>query len=319
MISQMLSPKRLFSMTRKNDWDAVYDGLKTNPKLALTVFSMENHITTTLLHQAITSKGNTLARTAVIAFILTAVPEAAKLANGYGSLPLHVIAQRNTKMDSKTKEALIFKLVEAYKDAVNIVGGVGRRTPLHILFTDYISPKLTHLMVSHGKEACFIQDKKGYLPAHIACSRHCSPDKLQMLLDVNPDALFAKTFAGDSLLSLAKQTATASHPNYKLVHAIHMHLRLARGETVKSSCALTLDAAPTFDSSSNESPASSQCAAAQQPFRLPIRKRKMRTPSDKNNCMPATKKRHVDESPVGLLLHFASAMEVAENNHVTAI
>jgi hypothetical protein len=62
-------------------------------------------------------------------------PEAATIKNGYGSLPLHVIAQRNTKMNAETKERLIRKLLEACPGAIIQQGGVGLRTPLHIIFT----------------------------------------------------------------------------------------------------------------------------------------------------------------------------------------
>jgi hypothetical protein len=82
---------------------------------------------------------------------------------------------------------------------------------------DYISPRITEMMIENGRKACFMKDKKGYLPAHVACSRHCSPEKLQMLLNVNPDSLSAKTNDGQTLLSLAISTGTKSHPNYALI------------------------------------------------------------------------------------------------------
>lgn len=120
---------------------------------------MDNKISTTILHQAITSKGDTEARSRVIRTILEIAPQAAKIKNGYGSLPLHVIAQRNTKMDAPTKEFLIIELVRSFQGALLIQGGVGKRTPLHIIFTDYISPRVTELMISNGPKACFMRDK----------------------------------------------------------------------------------------------------------------------------------------------------------------
>lgn len=102
---------------------------------------MDNHISTTILHQAITAKGDTKARARVIREILEMAPEAAAIKNGYGSLPLHVIAQRNTKMDAPTKEILINELVRAYTGALVEEGGVGKRTPLHIIFTGKVSQK----------------------------------------------------------------------------------------------------------------------------------------------------------------------------------
>jgi hypothetical protein len=92
--------------------------------------------------------------------------------------------------------------------------------------TDYFSVELVKDMVRFGKEACFMVDRNGWLPAHIACSRHCSPEKLDLLLEVNPNAIDAITYnddikdGGDTLLSLAKSTATKKHPNYTLIQHI---------------------------------------------------------------------------------------------------
>jgi hypothetical protein len=72
-----------------------------------------------------------------------------------------VICQRNTKIDSKTKETLIFALINAYPQALAMEGGVGRRTPLHIIFTDYVSPRLTSAMIQKGNRAMFMRDKNG--------------------------------------------------------------------------------------------------------------------------------------------------------------
>ena len=38
-------------------------------------------------------------------------------------------------MDAQTKERLVFELVQAYTGALTEEGGVGKRTPLHIIFT----------------------------------------------------------------------------------------------------------------------------------------------------------------------------------------
>jgi hypothetical protein len=69
-----------------------------------------------------------------------------------------------------------------------------------------------------------MKDKKGYLPAHVACSRHCSPEKLHMLLRINRGALTAKTHSGDTLLSLAVNRATRTHPNYALIDDLKRRL-----------------------------------------------------------------------------------------------
>jgi len=93
------------------------------------------------------------------------------------------------------------------------------------LVLDYISPRLTQMMIENGPQACFMKDKKGYLPAHVACSRHCSPEKLRMLLNVNPKSLYSTTNDGKTLLSLAQSTATKSHPNFALIEELHQQLQ----------------------------------------------------------------------------------------------
>ena len=125
----------VFQLCRTDQWSKICALQERKPWIALTPMTMDNHITTTILHQAITSKGETPLRARCIVGILEKTPQAAAIKNGYGSLPLHVIAQRNTKMDSATKEKLIFELIRAYNGALTTEGGVGKRTPLHIIFT----------------------------------------------------------------------------------------------------------------------------------------------------------------------------------------
>jgi len=93
---------------RANNWERVLKRVIENPRLAVTKLPMENHIITTVMHQAITAKGDTADRANLILYILNTSPRAAGIPNGYASYPLHSIAQRNTKMDAKTKEMLIF-------------------------------------------------------------------------------------------------------------------------------------------------------------------------------------------------------------------
>jgi hypothetical protein len=146
-----------FQMCRGNQWNSVLNCIKNNPLIPVTSMIMDNHISTTILHQAITSKGDTKARSRVILEILEVAPEAASIKNGYGSLPLHVIAQRNTKMDAATKEMLISKLVLADQSALVQQGGVGMRTPLHIIFTgtSFIGFR-PHMLRSYLRSRCGI-------------------------------------------------------------------------------------------------------------------------------------------------------------------
>ena len=69
-----------------------------------------------------------------------------------------------------------------------------------------------------------MKDNKSCLPAHIACMRHCSPEKLRMLLAVNPAALHAPNDENKTLLDLAKSKATQAHPNYALIDELEKQL-----------------------------------------------------------------------------------------------
>lgn len=91
-------------------------------------------------------------------------------------------------------------------------------------FKDYYSAGLTYEMIRAAPIACSMKDKKGYLPAHVASSRHCSPEKLLMVLDVYPQALHETTNDGHTLLSLAETTSTISHPNHSLIDEIKKQL-----------------------------------------------------------------------------------------------
>lgn len=222
----------VFNLCRKDEWQIVLDYVLANPSMALTEIVMDNHIKTTIIHQAITSKGEIPNRALVIQTVLNQTPQAASIKNGYGSLPLHVICQRNTKMNSQVKEVLIYALINAFPQALNEEGGVGRRTPLHIAFTDYISPRLAQYMIIKGRNAATFRDKKYWLPVHVACSRHCSPEKLKMLLQANPSSLHAKTGDLKSLMDLAKETATKSHPNLALIEELERQIEEYKGTSI---------------------------------------------------------------------------------------
>ena len=82
-------------------------------------------------------------------------------------------------------------------------------------------------MIQNCPRACFIPDKKGLLPAHVGCSRHCTEEKLELLLSANPASLFAETNDGRSLLEVAKTTATKAHPNLALIGLIERKIKSA--------------------------------------------------------------------------------------------
>lgn len=215
----------IFVLCKEERWAEVSNLVASNPSLAVAPMTMANNITTTILHQAITSKGDVGARADLVKFVLSIRPSAAAIKNGYGSLPIHVLAQRNCKMKSKAKEELLLALIHAYPSSITVAGGVGARNPLHIVFTDYISAKLCRKMLILRPDAAKMRDKKGWLPIHVATSRHCSPEKLDMLLEAYPESLTKTTNDGKTPLMLAKSTATKQHPNRTLLKALEERLK----------------------------------------------------------------------------------------------
>ena len=90
-----------------------------------------------------------------------------------------------------------------------------------------------------------MSDKDGFLPAHIACIHGKSPAHLEILLAANPDALFAETGDGRTLLTLAKGTGKASKPNYELLRYIEVKM-VAAGVVIPPS--IVPPSAQTVDS-----------------------------------------------------------------------
>jgi hypothetical protein len=75
-------------------------------------------------------------------------------------------------------------------------------------------------MLQMAPQAAFIKDKNGLLPIHVACSRHCSVPKLEMLLKEYPKSVAEKTKDGATPLDLAIRTATVSRPNLVLIDGL---------------------------------------------------------------------------------------------------
>jgi hypothetical protein len=170
--------------------------------------------------------------------------------------------------------------------------------------TDYVSPEVTGMMIDVSPDACFMKDKNGYLPAHVACSRHCSPVKLQKLLSVNPSALYERTETNETLLSLAKKTATKSHPNYALIHELNHQLAISQDNSLAYASLATPVSSEESDGSSrgrldsNETVDPHQYWPAQVPVSPVARKRKS---PDNDTLLVNPTKEEVD-----LLCHFSS-------------
>jgi hypothetical protein len=192
---------------------------------------------------------------------------------------------------------------------------------------DYVSPRITEALIQRGRRSCFMIDKKGFLPAHVACSRHCSPKKLNMLLRVNPDSLFAMTSSGDTLLSLATKTATKSHPNYALINDIRSRLDLSTAAAAYPSRVSSTDSSEQgtnsrgtegFGSSlgsTSYNDATSPMAQVRQPKCK--RKRKRKVTIDDQDTRTAIKTEVSEQA--NLLLHFSRHMDDDVGKHIAQV
>lgn len=71
-------------------------------------------------------------------------------------------------------------------------------------------------MLQYAPQSAFMKDNNGFLPIHIGCTRHCSVEKLELLLRVHSESIFEKTMDGETTLDLAVKTAN-NHPNHVLI------------------------------------------------------------------------------------------------------
>lgn len=148
---------------------------------------------TTIFHQVLSPEakgGDQDARATLIDTIIEQWPQAARIANGNGTLPLHVMCMGNVKIvNATTKERLILKLIHANPDALTTTGGDKRRTPLHNVMNARASHRLVGALLSVAPQAAKMKDIDGRLPIHIGCGYHCSVDNLMLLLRANPSSL----------------------------------------------------------------------------------------------------------------------------------
>jgi hypothetical protein len=173
-------------------------------------------------------------------------------------------------------------------------------------FTDYISPRLTRMMIENGsgRKATTMKDKKGFLPVHVACSRHCSPEKLHMLLQANPASIFATTNDGMTLLGLAKSTATRSHPNFALINALTRAVDDAGSYDQAAGSVAFVPARVSSDDTADETSSKPKATTRKGKKKAAKRSAATRTVSQRSQEDEASSGM---DNPADLLLHFSRA------------
>ena len=170
-------------------------------------------------------------------------------------------------------------------------------------------------MLSVGKQAAKIKDKNGYLPAHIAASRHVSPGKLQMLLEAYPDCITQRTNDGHTLLSLARSAATKSHPNYRLIESLKKAMQRAGSNGMDldatSIVPARVSSGDTSDSSkSNEQPKVTTTKKKRKPRKTASKRSTKRVKVEQEEALavhPIASNNFDTPGAADLLLHFATA------------
>ena len=208
---------------QKGNWQGVIECIWARPADASALIRDKNNISTTILHKALASPGDDIGlRIKVIKTILDAAPTSASLENGYKTLPLHVAARNNYKlqMNEKTQMEVFTKLIQSYPEAATSQN-TAMRTPLHIACAHYCPSSIINILIKAGPEATTMKDKHSFLPIHLACRRRCSVDKLLLLLNANPDSIAEKTRNGDTLLCLAATSSSKIQVNDSLISILN--------------------------------------------------------------------------------------------------
>jgi hypothetical protein len=127
--------QKLATLCGEKKWNDLLHFLQEKPSAAATSFCMGNKLfETTTLHQLFVAKGDQKLRAQIIELILDTQPECARKSNSYNSLPLYAFCQRKTvDFHASMWNKMLFRLMDAYPEALLSPGGHSQKTPLHIL------------------------------------------------------------------------------------------------------------------------------------------------------------------------------------------
>ncbi|GKY91796.1 hypothetical protein MPSEU_000151300 [Mayamaea pseudoterrestris] len=196
------------------NWNLALDQIKNDPRLAATQLHRKGFgPKTTVLHEAIYNKSSNLAnlddRIAFIKDVLKVNGSAACLENQCKRLPFETLF-KNQKLTAKVMpDEKRLEIAQALMEAntVDFLQDENNDTFLHrvLVRQDAVSDKIIKYLVEmHNGAACFIENNKGYLPAHVAAKSCYSILKMDILLDSNPEAIIWITNDGKTVAMLAE-------------------------------------------------------------------------------------------------------------------
>lgn len=147
-------------------------------RLAPDATKVQNHAGLLPLHIALISH---VSPDVTVNMIFEAYQEATKVKTGRGSLPLHLAC------DYEASHAVIKMILDEYPKAAEIQDDKGR-LPLHIALYREASDLVIDMILEEFPKATEIQDNEGRLPLHIALCYEASSFVIHKILDAYPKA-----------------------------------------------------------------------------------------------------------------------------------
>ena len=158
-------------------WERLEASIRNEPRIAKTSFAMGKKFKqTSIIHQALYSKDDKEdQRVSLIRTIIELAPEALKIPNKDGMLPLQRICYTNVKIEAKTRAELIIAIMNAYPKALLHRGGEKKRTLLHTILLRRNKASLVSQLITKSPRSIFLlKDGTGWLPIHVACKNACT-------------------------------------------------------------------------------------------------------------------------------------------------
>ncbi|GKY97808.1 hypothetical protein MPSEU_000738900 [Mayamaea pseudoterrestris] len=207
----MVEIKALLDDLNRGEWQSALERIKDNPCLAIVKISTKSKHNT-VLHQAM-SNGNLYNLDARIHFmkeVLQVNKRAASVADGAKQIPLETLALSTALLESSWPPEKRLELAKAFVQAHSnpTKQDEDGDTLLHNMLSSRTQKRHLIAFVAglDNGAACLIKNAKGYLPAHVgAANDKCTLKTMEMILDLYPDAIVAKTNQGDTALSLASK------------------------------------------------------------------------------------------------------------------
>jgi hypothetical protein len=154
------------------------------------------------LHSALSNSAATID---VALMILNKYPEALRCGDAWNSLPIHA------ECYGQCRVPIILKCIELYPESLAIVDK-NSCLPIHALLYKSSSPvDVALLMIKQYQTALHVVGKQGYLPIHIECDNQCRSSVISKCVERYPESASISNDDGDIPWSLALEKLTVDN------------------------------------------------------------------------------------------------------------